>query len=66
MNQREWVMNELEFNGEVSRNTALKNYISRLSAIINCLKKEGYKFETEHRKGDFVYIREGQLALFKT
>ena len=40
------VEKRLEKYGEVSRNWALDNYISRLSAIIYKLKKSGYKFKT--------------------
>lgn len=53
----------LKKTGRVSRNQCLRLYISRLGAIINRLKHEGYKFETKRIKtkkskyGDFVYIK---------
>lgn len=62
--QQQFVINELETTGEVTRNTCLKNYISRLGAIICELKKDGWEFETYTRsnvkpdstKGkDFIY-----------
>jgi hypothetical protein len=65
--QREWVINELNKHGEVSRNDALANYISRLSDIIFKLKKQGWEFDTERRyygnskKFNFVYVRKEQV-----
>lgn len=53
--QKNWVKQQLRENGEVSRNTALKNFVSRLSAIICVLRKEGYEFTTFSREGDYVY-----------
>lgn len=41
--------------GEISRNECLKNYISRLSAIIYTLKKQGWVFTEFSRNGDYVY-----------
>lgn len=51
-----WVKSQLNIEGEISRNTCLRNYISRLGAIIHKLKDEGYEFKTERRGGDYVYI----------
>lgn len=45
----------LKSNGEVTRNWALQNYITRLSAIILILKRQGYGIEAEKRGGDWVY-----------
>lgn len=45
----------LHETGEISRNTCLKMYISRLSAIIQILEDKGYTFSTSHRAGDYVY-----------
>jgi phage-related protein len=53
--QTERVKLRLEQTGEISRNECLRNYISRLSAIIYSLKKEGYEFTEFSRKGDYVY-----------
>lgn len=40
--QTEWVKYELAQNGRITRNMALRNYVSRLGAIIYGLKEEGY------------------------
>ena len=58
--QEKWVLKRLEQTGEISRNECLRNYISRLGAIICRLKDKGYKFEGEYRKvagggKDFIY-----------
>ena len=59
------IIKKLEKDGEVSRNWALKNYISRLSAWIYILRKRGWDFDTERRpyidsrgkkRFDYVYI----------
>jgi len=39
----------------VSRNLCLQNYISRLSAIIFSLEREGWDFRTENENGDYIY-----------
>lgn len=53
--QEEKVLAQLKETGEVSRNWCLQRYITRLSAIIYNLKKDGYDFEIERRDGDYVY-----------
>lgn len=53
--QIEWVKQQLQANGEISRNECLRNYISRLGAIICLLKALGYTFHTFRRDGDYVY-----------
>lgn len=57
--QIEWAKDELKTNGQVSRNQALRRYISRLGAIIFTLKKEGWIIDGKwiERNGgkDFVY-----------
>jgi phage pi2 protein 07 len=53
--QLTWIKEQLLKHGEISRNTCLRNYISRLSARILDLEKDGWVFTTEKRKGDFVY-----------
>jgi hypothetical protein len=45
MTQKQWVENQLIKNGKITRNECLRNYISRLGAIISMLKDDGYKFE---------------------
>jgi hypothetical protein len=46
----------LDQYGEISRNQALSNYISRLASRIKDLEKHGWIFRTEQRDGDYVYI----------
>ena len=61
--QLQWVVKQLKENGQVSRNEALKHYISRLGAIVCSLKKAGWNIEgrNEHTLGghgrglDYVY-----------
>jgi hypothetical protein len=44
--QIKWVKQCLRERGQISRNEALQNYVSRLGAIINKLKKDGWEFES--------------------
>lgn len=53
--QRKWVEEQLRATGEITRNQCLKNYISRLGAIMLDLKKDGWDFTTSSREGDYVY-----------
>ena len=53
LTQEQQVIKKLKVDGFVSRNWALKNYISRLSAIIYDLKKKDWKFETGNYKNKF-------------
>jgi len=53
--QKDLIKNQLLTEGKISRNWALGQYISRLGAIINKLKKEG--IETD---GRFVYTEFGK------
>ena len=57
--QEKWVIEQLEENGFITRNMCLRNYISRLGAIICDLKNKGWEFTTEYQKTntgkDFVY-----------
>lgn len=55
MSQLKKIKAELDSKGYVSRNWCLKNYISRLSAIIFNLKEDGYDFETFEKDGDYIY-----------
>ena len=64
--QVSWVKENLRENGYISRNQCLRNYISRLGAIINILKKDGWIFEAKYQSTvsgkDFWYklLREGK------
>lgn len=53
--QKDFIKAQLAQYGEVSRNTALANGITRLSAIMLNLKNEGLNFTTFDRGGDYVY-----------
>jgi hypothetical protein len=44
--QKDFVIKQLLEKGKISRNFALKNYISRLGALIFDLKEEGWDFVT--------------------
>ena len=44
--QKQFVIKQLLDKGKISRNFALKNYISRLGALIFDLKEEGWHFVT--------------------
>lgn len=41
--------------GYITRNQCIRNYITRLSAHILELKKNGWEFETKEEKGDYIY-----------
>jgi len=53
--QSERVISKLKNDGYITRNECLKNFISRLSAIIQDLELEGWVFKTERVKGDYKY-----------
>lgn len=57
--QEQWTIDQLLNNGEVSRNAALQNFITRLGAIICNLNSEGWEIRGHFRKynhgKDFVY-----------
>ncbi len=53
--QKERVIKKLLADGEITRNSCLRNFISRLGAIICLLKSEGWDFEASNRDGDYVY-----------
>ena len=53
--QKEFVKNELKNNGFITRNKCLRNYISRLSAIIFVLRDEGFEFETKFVENKTAY-----------
>lgn len=53
--QKQRIVKRLLSVGEIGRNECLRNYVSRLGAIICDLTKEGWSFDTERRGGDYVY-----------
>jgi len=58
-NQVDRIKSKLNRDGFVTRNECLNlqyHKISRLSAIILLLKRQGWKFETVEEKGDYKYI----------
>lgn len=67
--QEEWVKKVLLDNGEISRNYALQNYVSRLGAIMCNLKDEGWNFEASYIKTpngrDYVYKLVGTQPMEK-
>lgn len=58
--QIDWARKELLKTGRITRNQALRRYISRLGAIIHTLKKEGMIIEggynTNRYGKDYEYI----------
>lgn len=48
MTQKEWVSKQLEDNGYITRNQCLREYISRLSAIISLLESDGWSFDAKY------------------
>jgi len=64
MTQKSYIKTLLELNGQVSRNEAIYDYycnghhITRLSAVILELRKEGMKIKTIETKKDCVYVLE--------
>ena len=55
--QLDWVVSELKTKGKVSRNEALKNYISRLGSIICNLNKAGYNLKGKNERTQNGYGR---------
>ena len=58
--QKQFVVEHLRGDGFITRNECIKNFISRLGAIICDLKKEGWVFEKPHyfrtdNGQDFIY-----------
>jgi hypothetical protein len=49
------VIKKLLRDGFITRNECLKNYISRLSAIIQVLEEEGWKFDAKDYDKDYIY-----------
>ncbi len=53
--QRMWVEKQLREHGEVTRNTALQNFISRLGAIVHGMRASGWQITPSRRGRDYVY-----------
>lgn len=66
--QERWIKQQLRENGRVTRNEAVRNYITRLGAYIVDLKHAGWKIKkgryTEDRR-DFVYELESAPIIRK-
>lgn len=60
--QKQKVIEMLRSHGEVTRNWALSQYISRLGALALVLKNEGWELEAFDREGDYVYklVKDGK------
>lgn len=54
--QNQFVEEKLRLDGHVSRNWALKHYITRLASRILDLKAKGWDFKPEREDGDYVYV----------
>lgn len=64
--QKQFVINQLLLKGQVSRNTCLSAFISRLGAIMDLLRKEGLKYEGHYVENrNYVYKVKGQKRLLK-
>lgn len=56
LSQKDIVLKQMRTQGFVTRNWCLQNYISRLSAIMLDLKKDGINFKAEDMEnGDYKY-----------
>lgn len=51
--QLEQIKKQLLEHGKVSRNECLRNYISRLGAIIHTLRQQGFDIEGDYVKTDY-------------
>ena len=54
--QLQIIVDKLNQDGEVSRNWCLERYITRLGSRIYDLRKSGWMFDVERRKGDYIYV----------
>jgi hypothetical protein len=56
--QKQFVIDQLNKTGKISRNFCLNNYITRLGAIVCHLnKKEGWNLEGYWKEGDYIYSK---------
>lgn len=64
LSQMEWAKQQLIQNGQVSRNDALKNHCTRLSAIINHLNRDGWEIEGAWEPSlfgrDYIYYKKNR------
>lgn len=64
--QKQFVINQLLLKGQVSRNTCLTAFISRLGAIMDLLRKEGLVYKAGYVENrNYVYKVKGQKRLLK-
>lgn len=63
--QKIFVLNQLLKKGQVSRNTCLQNFISRLGAIMCVFKEDGLKYQGKYDKGDYIYKVKNQKRFIK-
>lgn len=56
--QMKWVQTQLKKKGKVTRNQALRQYISRLAARINDLREGGWNIVGKKEGNDYVYSLE--------
>lgn len=70
--QKQFVVQQLNETGEITRNMCLKNYITRLASIIPTLQKEGWEFKRYYREEngskDYVYqviFQPGEIELLE-
>lgn len=67
--QQSFVIEQLIVNGFITRNFCLRNYISRLGAIICDLRKKGFRFNPEYIDSyngkDYIYRLENKSILSK-
>ncbi len=58
--QLAFILRKLKQQGFITRNQCLENYLSRLGAYMNDLKKQGLKFKARYIKRgegkDYIYI----------
>ena len=64
-NQKQFVLKKLLEDNFITRNHCLRNYISRLGAIMCDFKNEGLKFNTMYNEGDYVYYVSRQSGKLK-
>lgn len=56
LTQKERIVKRLLATGQISRNECLRNFISRLGAIICDLEAEGWEFDAKYNENrDYIY-----------
>ncbi len=56
LTQEQWIKEILDREGKISRNQALRNFVTRLSARIGDLQQDGWTFDIKREEGDYVYV----------